>query len=288
MPTEAPKKLDLEQIATFKRDGFVFPVPALTADDVATFNDGITRAEAHIGGSLMGFEGKYRANLHLLCKWANDLVRHPVVLDAVEDLIGPDILVWTSRFFIKEAHQEDGAAWHQDATYFDLDPPDMVTPWVALSDAPIESGCMEVVPGSPTFGQLQHQSGIAKSSLNLGGQAIVENFDDSKTVFGALKTGEMSIHHCRLVHRSGGNNCDFRRIGLAIPYIPTYVKRPHGMRMPAMLVRGKDTYGHFDLVGGANEDFAPEAVTLHDKVFDMYVTAHKEQRVRHESALPAE
>ena len=144
---------------------------------------------------------------------------------------------------------------------------------------------MEVVLGSPNFGQLQHRSGIAKSSLNLGGQAIVENFDDSNTIFGALQVGEMSIHHCRLVHRSGGNHCDFRRIGLAIPYIPAHVKRPHGMRMPAMLVRGEDKYGHFELVEGATEDFAPDGVALHDKVFDMYVDAHKEQRARHEAAL---
>jgi len=285
MPDKTPKKLNPDQIETFKRDGFVFPVPALSADDVAYFNNGITRAEAHIGGPIMGFEGKYRANMHLLCKWANDLVRHPAILDAVEDLIGPDILVWTSRFFIKEPHQADGAAWHQDATYFDLDPPDMVTPWVALSDAPIESGCMEAVPGSAQLGQLQHQSGIAKSSLNLGGQMIVEEFDQSTTVFGALKAGEISIHHCHLVHRSGGNDCDFRRIGLAIPYIPTSVKRPHGMRMPAMLVRGEDKYGHFDLVDGASQDFTPDGVTLHDKIFSMYVDAHKEQRVRHEAAL---
>lgn len=225
--------------------------------------------------------------MHLLCKWANDLVRHPAVLDAVEDLIGPDILVWTSRFFIKEAHQEDGAAWHQDVTYFDLDPPDMVTPWIALSDAPVESGCMEAVPGSPSLGQLQHQSGIAKSSLNLGGQAIIDDFDHSNTVFGALKAGEMSVHHCRTVHRSGGNHCNFRRIGLAIPYIPTYVKRPRGIRMPAMLVRGQDKYGHFDLIEGATDDFADNAAKLHDQVFDMYVAAHKEQRERHEAALPA-
>jgi len=280
-----PKKLTPEQVETFQRDGFVFPVPVLSDEDVAYFNDGIRRTEEHIGGSLMGFGGKYRANLHLACKWVNDLVRHPAVLDAVEDLIGPDILVWTSRFFLKDPHQQDGAAWHQDATYFDLEPPEMVTPWVALSDAPIESGCMEVIPGSPNLGQLQHQSGIAKSSLNLGGQAIVDAFDDSNTIFGALSVGEMSIHHCRLVHRSGGNDCDFRRMGLAIPYIPAHVKRPHGMRMPAMLVRGEDKYGHFDLVDGASEDFAPDAVALHNKVFDLYVEAHKEQRARHEAPL---
>ncbi len=280
-----PKILTPQQVETFERDGFVFPVAVLSPEDVVYFNDGIQRAEAHIGGSLMGFEGKYRANLHLLCKWANDMVRHPAVLDAVEDLIGRDILVWTSRWFIKEPHNEDGAAWHQDVTYFDLEPRDMVTPWVALSDAPQESGCMEVVPGSHKLGQLQHQSGIAKSSLNLGGQAIVEEFDKSNTLFGELKTGEMSIHHCSLAHRSGGNHCDFRRIGLAIPYIPAHVKRPHGMRMPAMLVRGEDRYGHFDLIEGATDDFAPDAVTLHDKVFSRYVEAHKEQRARHEAAL---
>ena len=280
-----PKKLTPEQVDTFKRDGFVFPVPVLSGEDVAYFNDGIRRTEAHIGGSMMEFGGLYRANLHLVCKWVNDLVRHPAVLDAVEDLIGPDILVWTSRFFLKDPHQQDGAAWHQDSTYFNLEPPEMVTPWVALSDAPIESGCMEVIPGSPIFGQLQHQSGIAKSSLNLGGQAIVDTFDDSKTIFGALNVGEMSIHHCRLVHRSEGNHCDFRRMGLAIPYIPAHVKRPNGMRMPAMLVRGEDKYGHFDLVEGATEDFAPEATVLHQKIFDRYVEAHKEQRARHEAPL---
>ncbi|MCE2999608.1 MAG: hypothetical protein LW892_07205, partial [Betaproteobacteria bacterium] len=107
-----PKKLSAQQQRDYRADGFVYPVDALFEADVARYLEGLRVAEKHLGGSLMAIDKKYRGNLHVLCRWMDELARTPAIVDAVEDLLGPDILLYTSRFFIKEPHSEGIAAWH--------------------------------------------------------------------------------------------------------------------------------------------------------------------------------
>ena len=116
------KALTREQADLFHHDGFFFPVPALTPGEVATCLDGLNRLEAKLGCPVAQADVKWRSQGHAHSPWFNDLARHPRILDAIEDLIGPDILVWTSTFFIKEAGSATHAAWHQDGGYFGLRP----------------------------------------------------------------------------------------------------------------------------------------------------------------------
>lgn len=139
------------------------------------------RFEKAVGGPLTSDETdpRYRSRTHVLLTWVHALAGHPAILDAVEDLIGPNILVYTSTWFIKEPESTAIAAWHQDATYFGLLPYVHVTAWLALTDATAENGCMEFLPGSHGGGQLPHRAGVVAGSVNRAGQAVVGGVDGS-------------------------------------------------------------------------------------------------------------
>jgi non-haem Fe2+, alpha-ketoglutarate-dependent halogenase len=133
------KKLSPAQVESYARDGFLSPNAALTPAQAASCRDKLEAFEAGLGAPLTS-DTHYRSRTHVLLAWVNALVRQPAILDAVEDLIGPDILVYTCTWFIKEPESPAIAAWHQDATYFGLRPYVHVTAWLALTDATIESG----------------------------------------------------------------------------------------------------------------------------------------------------
>src|ERR1051325_1301129 len=182
------------QIEQYRCDGYLFPFPALSAAEVAACNEGLERYERWLGRPVNRADRRWRSASYALLPWVDDLVRHPRVLDVVEDLIGPDILVYTATWFIKEAQSPTFAAWHQDATYFGLDPHEHVTAWIALSDADTEAGCMEVVSSQGRPRQLHHAALGLKDSINGGGQAIVERFYGGGGEMMALRAGEFSLH----------------------------------------------------------------------------------------------
>ena len=144
--------------------------------------------------------------------WAADLPRDPRILGLVEDLLGPDLLIYTSTFFIKEPHSPTIAAWHQDSTYYGLEPKEEVTVWTALTDADEAAGCMEALSFQGKPRQLLHKSRVVENSVNRGAQVIVEQLDDGNPVAMPLQAGSFSMHHGLCPHRSGPNSADHRRI----------------------------------------------------------------------------
>jgi ectoine hydroxylase-related dioxygenase (phytanoyl-CoA dioxygenase family) len=185
-----------------------------------------------------------KSKSYLLFNWADQLVHHPRILDAVEDLIGPDILVYHSTLFLKEAHTPAFVRWHQDSTYFYLQPHLHVTAWVALSEASVQAGCMQALPGSHRWGAFEHDDKPEPMNMIRRGQGISDRFDQETGTPMPVGPGQMSLHHTDLVHASGGNATDDRRLGYAISYIPASV-RPTGQVQPsALCVRGRD-HGHF-------------------------------------------
>ena len=264
-----PKLLAEAEVAAFRRDGFHFPVPVLTDAEVRRFRGALEAYEAATGGPI---SGNARHKVHLLFTWAAELVRHPRILDAVEDLLGPDILCWSTSFFIKEARTPDYVSWHQDATYWGLDPDDVVTAWVALSDAPVESGAMEFIPGTHRMGQLPHADTFHEHNLLSRGQEIAVEVDAGKAVKVPLKAGEMSLHHVKLAHYSGPNTTGDRRIGLAIRYIPPHVHQLK-VRDSATLVRGRDAGGHYELEPAPRADRDGAALAAHRAAMERQVAA---------------
>ena len=253
------KLLSSAAVEAYKRDGYYAPVRVMTASDAHQYRRALEAHEAHAHQPL---QGNLRHKTHLLFTWADELVRHPKILDAVEDAIGPDILCWTTNFFIKEANSAGFVSWHQDSTYWGLDPDDVITAWVAFTEVTPENGYMQVIPGSHKMDQLPHVDSFHKDNLLSRGQEIAVEVDRSKAIGLALHAGEMSLHHIKLVHGSEANRTSDRRIGLAIRYIPTYVRQTK-VRDAAMLVRGTDKYRHFDYEPRPKADFDADAVAAH-------------------------
>src|ERR1700733_5196535 len=254
--------ISTDAIRQFDEQGFYAPIRALTNDEAADLRDRLEAFEA----ANNGLTGGLRNKPHLLLTWLDGLVRHPGVLDAVEQVIGPNILVWGSSFFIKEPRNPSFVSWHQDSTYWGLEPADIVTAWVALSESTHENGAMRVIPGSHKLDQAPHRDTFSANNLLSRGQEIMVEVEKSKAVELPLQPGEMSLHHVRLIHGSEPNPSAKRRIGFAIRYVPTYVRQAAGTRDSATLVRGVDEPGHFEPEQRPEFDMAPAAQAHHADV----------------------
>lgn len=273
------KALTPAQVESYRHNGYLFPFPALSDAERLACLAGLERYEKWLGSPVPQADIKWRTQPQALLPWYADLVRHPRILDVVEDVIGPDILIWTATFFIKEAHSPTFAAWHQDSTYFGLEPHEQVTAWVALTDASEEAGCMEVLSAHGKPRQMHHAALRLKDSINRTGQTITEPLDESGATMMQLAAGSFSLHHTLCVHRSAPNRARHRRVGMGINYIPASVRPTGSTRMSAMLVRGSDRWGHFDLYDPPRVEFDTET---HGSVYERYAANYREQVKRHE------
>jgi len=257
-----PRILTQQQIDQFWRDGCIFPIRVMSEADAAQIRSRLEEFEKKAGGPL---KGDLRHKSHLLFSWLGDLVRQEHIVDAIEDLYGPNLLCWTTNFFIKEAHNPAFVSWHQDSTYWGLDKPDVVTAWVALTPSNTSNGAMGFIPGTHTGEQIPHRDTFAKNNLLTRGQEVAVDVDEKQAVTIELRPGEMSLHHVRLVHGSPPNPSDDRRIGFAIRYVPTTVAQIAGDDS-ATLVRGVDEYHHFAPEPRPTTDMEPSFVALHKQI----------------------
>lgn len=270
--------LSEQQVGDYHRDGFLPAVEAFSAAQADALRARLEAFEA----SLPGPPGTAdRRKLHVRLDWMRDLVEDRRILDVVQALIGPDILVFNSTFFIKEPRTPAVTAWHQDATFFGLEPHEHVTAWLAFSDATAESGCMQFVAGSHRLGQLPHASRIAPGSINHGAQTIAVPFETEHTPLAPVRRGQFSLHHTLVIHRSAPNDSDDRRIGLGISYIPTRVRHRGSFRMGATLVAGEDRQGHFEHEPDPRCLSQAEAEAAHTAAYARYREGYSEQMQWH-------
>lgn len=274
-----------EQVSRWKYDGFLSPFPLLDAAELTECRDGLTRFEQWLGAPVNEISAtkdlKYRTMPYLILPWAAKLAFDARILDIVEDLIGPDILIFTSTFFIKEPHSPTIAAWHQDSTYYGLEPKEEVTVWVALSDANEAAGCMESLSFRGQPRQLSHVSRVVKNSVNRASQVITEALDEGTPVAMSLKAGQFSMHHGLCPHRSGPNTADHRRIGLGLNFIPASVRPAGSVKPAAMLVRGVDRYNHFEKVGPPKAELDAEGIAAHERATALYRECYLEAEAAH-------
>ena len=275
------KALTEQQVRDYKYNGYLYPIDALTPAEAAEALRNLERTEATIGAPLPKAPKNFRTGGFTCLSWLDKIVRHPRILDIAEDVLGPDILVFTATFFIKEPGARTFAAWHQDATYFGLTPFEHVTAWVALTDATSEAGCMDVLSAHGKPKQYYHTASRLEDSINGAGQVIAEPLDESEAVAMELKAAQLSLHHTLCPHRSAPNRASHRRVGYGISYIPAYVKPNCSHRMKALLVRGKD-HGTFDLLQSPKGDFDPEGLAVNKDYFTRYTEHYQEQIERHE------
>lgn len=257
-----PKLLTPAQIEAYHRHGYLAPIRVMSEDEALALRRTLEAVEAGMGGPL---RGDIRHKAHLLFPFLAELVRHPAILDAIEDLLGPDLLCWNSNFFIKEAETPSFVSWHQDSTYWGLSAPDVATAWVALTPSNLDNGAMAVIPGSHRTDQIPHRDTFDRDNLLTRGQEIAVEVDEAEAVPLILRPGEMSLHHVRLVHGSPPNPSGDRRIGFAIRYIPTTLRQLEG-EDSASLVRGTDRFHHFELEPRPDVDMPPEMLALHRRL----------------------
>lgn len=273
------KKLNNAAIQQYRDEGYYFPVRVLDAARATAYRTQLEAFEASRGEPL---HGPLRSKCHLLFKWVDDVMRDVSILDAVEDLIGVDILCWNTLIWTKEPNSASFVSWHQDLNYWGLDTDDLITVWLALSPATLESGCMRILPGSHTGEMMPHQDRYQPDNLLTRGQEIAIEIDESKAVAMPLAPGEASLHNGRLAHASASNQSPDRRIGLSLHYMPTQTKQLIGDWDSAALVRGEDHYNHFAHTPRPKQDFDSEAVAFHEKASNALrdVLFHGAEKVR--------
>lgn len=257
--------LSAGQVEQFRREGFLFPQRALEASDAARRAAAL---QAFAAGKGQPLTSLLRFKAHLRFRALEDVARHPAILDAVESLIGPDILVFTSTVWAKAPRDRRYVSWHQDSAYFGLDPHDEVTAWVALTDSRRDNGCLRVIPRSHTGEDYRHDETRDADNLLIRGQAI-RGLDEGAARDVELAPGEFSLHTERTVHGSLANDSDRPRIGYAIFYIPPHVRSTLGRRS-ALLVRGQDRFGHWDADPQPQGDDDPAIEAFMQSAFRRY------------------
>ncbi len=254
-----PKALSTEDIEHFRRDGYLPARPVISVEEAKALRQRLEAFEATLGGPL---KGSNRFKSHLLFKGFADLIRKPQILDMVEDLIGPDIMVWSTDWWIKDAHSPSFVSWHQDSQYWGLDTTRLMTVWVALSDSTAQSGCMRVLPGSHLGPDLPHVETYHENNMLTRGQSI-ECIDETQARNLEVPTGHATMFAFRIAHASHPNQSDDRRIGYAIRYIPPDARQMLSEKDAAALVRGEDRFHYFEHEPVPTSDFDPVAVEFH-------------------------
>lgn len=252
-------QLDAPRIAeTFLAQRYYAPIPILTPEHAA----GVVKAFRQFEqDSQTQFGEVHRFKAHLLSPDLANIVTHPRVLAVATAILGPDVLLWSSDFFVKPGGSSGFVSWHQDSTHAGLEPTDdIVNLWLALTPSKAESGCLRVMPGTHEAGQLTHVNKESADNMLFFGQSVEVEGD---SVALPLNAGEASLHSMRIVHGSEANRSDSPRIGMVLRFIHPSVRQTKA-RDSATLVAGQDRFNHFDHETLPKGHFTPEAVTVFD------------------------
>ena len=219
------KVLTKEQIEQYHDQGFISPIRVISEQEALSIKNELEQVEAEFPDEI---NAENRNNLHLSFAFLDKLAHNKIIVDAIEDLIGPNISLWASVMFIKEPSSKHYVSWHQDATYMGLDSMNFPTPWIALSPSNKETGCMTMISGSHKLKIQEHEDTFAENNILTRGQ-VIQNVDESRAVDLILEPGEMSIHHGAVIHGSQPNKGSQRRIGFSLQsYMPNDVSQVVG------------------------------------------------------------
>ena len=237
--------LSANQLKQYKDEGFISPLNIFSKEKAKEIRNEIELIEKEIPGEL---ERSGRYNAHLISPLLDEVTHNSKILDAVQSLIGKDILVCGTTLFIKNPNEKGFVSYHQDAKYIGLEPHNWVTAWVAITNSNEHNGCMRMWSGSHKDNLKQHDQRFDKGNLLTRGQTI-KDVPETETTPLILSAGQMSLHHPTVVHGSDLNKSDDRRIGFVIQsYIGTNVKQVLG-KNSVQLARGIDNYNFHEKIG---------------------------------------
>ena len=255
--------LSEDQINQYNEKGYIAPIHALTKDEANEVRKEIELIEKKWPSELSGLGRNYP---HLISPILDNVVHNSNILDAVESLIGKNILACGTTLFIKEPDEKGFVSFHQDAKYIGLEPHNWVTAWVAITEANENNGCMRMWPGTHKEELKHHSDKFDSDSGNLltRGQTV-ENVPLDKTEPVILSPGQMSLHHPRIIHGSGVNKSKERRIGFVIQsYIGTNVEQVLG-KMYVQLARGQDKYNYHETTIRPKETMEKNDIDIRNK-----------------------
>lgn len=254
------------EIETYRETGLLFPRRLISAKEAAGYLAELETYEAGIGGPV---NGKWRYKSSLVFPWVYRLMKEPEILDVVEDLLGPDLMVWTTHLYPKEPGDGRFISWHQDSAHWGLDSSKVVTVWVALTEVNEANGCMRMMPGSHKCGVAPHRDTWDPDNILTRGQTIDVDVDEGKAVWIPLQPGEASLHHVDMWHASKPNETTTRRVGVALRYITPKARQKRVEIDFATLVRGEDRFEHFQEEAVPRATMDPDAVAEHERIAEI-------------------
>lgn len=246
-----PKILSEADVRCFDEQGYLPPRRVLSEAEVSRYRSCLESFESRYPADTK----KLKTKAHLLCPWVDEIARHPGILDVYEDLIGADILCYSMAFRVKKPDGKTFAGWHQDTAYGPIKPI-MIIGALALSACTVRHGCLSVIPGSHRTGLLPHAESAEPDSILARGQYITAPFDTSNASDIVLEAGEIGLFNADIIHGSQPNTSGEPRILVLVEMMPACTEqRAH--RESAMLVRGVDQYGNYDVESPAQEELGP-------------------------------
>ena len=261
--------LDKTDVARYREDGYLRPILVIPAKEATQLRAELEDIEdmwlaADLPHPLNTYK---RVNSHCVIPMAHRVAADSRVLDVIEGILGPDILIWSVEFFIKEPQTKSIVSMHQDLTYWGFGAVDqLLTAWIALSPATKASGCMNFVRGSHKNPILPHEDTYDKDNLLSRGQEIKVDVAPEDRVPAELQPGEMSLHHGLMIHGSGPNVTDDRRIAVAIRYCTPQIAQQVASKDYAILARGADRTGNFINFAPPSAPFTPASLALYDEI----------------------
>ena len=262
-------RLGRAAVERYWEDGYLHPIRAISPAQAAEWRAELEAIERDWldAGLPLPLNTYKRVNANCVMPLAHRIATHPAILDVVESVLGPDLLIYGVEFFIKEPRTKHRVSMHQDLTYWGLGAIDgMVTMWLALSPATRASGCMDFVAGSHRNPILPHEDTFAEDNLLSRGQEVRVEVAPEDRVAIELMPGEISLHHGLTIHGSGPNTTDDRRIGAVVRYLRPEVAQEVGEQDYAMLARGADRARNFILFAPPEGNFTPESLALYDEI----------------------
>ena len=263
--------LTKEQKEFYQENGYLAPVRIMSTEDAGrlrslyenTFDpDNVATILKDVGFDPNEVDLR-QSSPHLFYKWVAELMYQPKLVGAVRDILGADVVVWLTEFFVKEARSSNFISWHQDLKYWRLDMRfEEVTAWVALSASTPESGCMRVLPGSHKLDLVDHRDTFSDKNMLSRGQEIAVDVNEDETVDLVLQPGEMSLHHGKIFHASHANKSNDKRIGFVVRCLPSAARQTFGKGIASHLCGAYDDK-NFDLLPAA-DDNAPSAQLFSD------------------------
>ena len=253
--------LNEKQLKDYEDHGFVAPINVLTLEEATKIKEEIEYIEKKWPDELIGLG---RNNVHYISPIFDQVCHNSKILDAVESIIGKDILVGGTTLFIKDPDKKGFVSWHQDAKYIGFEPHNWVTAWLAITDANEENGCMRMWSGSHKEKIKKHKDTFNENNLLTRGQTV-QNVPLEDTTPNILKAGQLSLHHPMIVHGSGSNKSNTRRIGFVIQsYIGTNVDQVIG-KVYVQQARGKDNFKYHEHTKRPSELMSKEDINIRIK-----------------------